>query len=1234
MSDACEFPLSRNQRGIWWDWQSEPGRVLYNTASAFRVRSALDSEALRRAFQHVIDRHGSFRSSVSRHHGGELGQRRRAPWPAPFFVHDASDLDESALGAAARAQHEAPCDLARGTGVELHLFRRRVDDALVLLRFHHLFHDHGSTDTLHGELFEAYAAERTGQAPLWRPLPHRYEEFVAAEHERLEGSRLDLSLAFWRARLERPTEHHDLPADLAPVTVSRAGATLTCALTGRDVVVAFARARGVSLFRVLLAAYVALLHRYSGAEDIVVGTPTDGRGDAFAGVGGNFVNLLPFRFQVRGAATFDELVKHVDDVVRTSLEHRLVPFPVLVEHFWRGPPPPLTPFCRTTFALTKARRCPALDRPQMSTHQPWSRLVAGLRLSDPPPLPQQEGHFHLSLWTWDLLDQGLALEVKYDPQLFSVVAATRLARHYQSLLLDLISGSDRPISTPELLDDTEREQVRRALSGPRVLEPFEPADAAFVRAAKDNRTAVAVEYGAARMTYEELDQHAGRVAAALQARQVRPGALVAIVLPKGPHAIAAMLGVLRAGAAFVPVDPAYPADRVALMLDDASPCAVLTNAALARLVGASVPILDVSSLPASHAQPTPVLCEATSLAYVIYTSGSTGRPKGVLIPHRGIANLARALVADWSLGPGDRVFAFAPLSFDACIADIFPALMAGATVHLGEDPLPAAGHYLADFLMRARITHVTLPPSVWLSLPTCDLPDLRVGISAGEPCPSEVVRRFAPSRVFFNNYGPTECTVCATTKRVAPGERPTLGRPIRGVEARVLDGALREVPIGVTGELYLGGLGLGDGYLGRPELTAERFLAAPDGTRLYRTGDMVRVLANGELDYVGRTDSQVKLRGFRIELGEVEDAMRALDGVRDAAVAVQRVGTRDVLVGFAVGAVHDVLVRLRGRLPKHLIPSRIVAVAELPRTPSGKVDRPRLPAPDATPDVVPPATETERTVVDVFRSVLGHDMLGATCDFFMVGGDSLSAVQALAAIDERRRTRLSPDVLVRHPSARELSRYLDEPANAAEGIAVELAAGPQGTARLFILVHPAGGELVAYRHLASLLAKHGRVLGLRAATFAGVREPASVEAMADLYAEAVERTVSGPFALVGWSFGGVIAHALARRLAGRVQGLFLLDSASMFPHHLAIPLGGNASILRAHAALYLAHRPLVTDVPTFVVWADRSAARLGSWAGLCMLRSETGLPTTHEDLLCAPFVDEVARLLVEARASC
>jgi len=675
--------------------------------------------------------------------------------------------------------------------------------------------------------------------------------------------------------------------------------------------------------------------------------------------------------------------------------------------------------------------------------------------------------------------------------------------------------------------------------------------------ARRRPSAAALDDGTARLSYGRLARRVQDLAGALAAHALQPEALVAVALGRSLDLVVAFLATLRAGAAWLPLDPAYPRDRLAFMLADARPALLLTERALLPgLPEADLPTLQLAQLDQPGA-PLPPLPLASSLAYLLYTSGSTGQPKGVLVEHRGIGNLAAAQSEFFALGPESRVLQFASPNFDAFVSEVAMALHAGACLHLAERDALLPGAALAGTLRQRDITHVTLPPSALAVMDPASVPRAMTLAVAGEACSAELLRRWGPGRRFINAYGPTEATVCATMELCDPGEPgpPSIGRAMRGARVLLLDAAGTPVAPGETGEIHVGGVGLARGYLRRPDLTAARFIADPQqpGERLYRTGDLGRQRPDGRFDFLGRIDHQVKIRGYRVEPGEIEAALAEHPGLAAVAVVPEETAGGKRLVACFVargaaptpGALRSFLL---ARLPPWLVPARWVALARLPLTPSGKVDRNALPppeAPAAAAAAAAPRDPVEQRVLLLWEEVLGRSGLGVADDFFEVGGDSLRAVQLLARLAAAFGRHLSPALMAREPTVAALAQALRAEGSATWSPLVPLSPGVD--APPLICVHPAGGTVICYRALAAALPGSRPVWGLQAYGYDPGQQPdLSVEAQAQRYVAAVtEAAPEGPLALAGWSFGAVVALEMAQQLrrAGRtVSQLIALDA--------------------------------------------------------------------------------------------
>ncbi|NUS64986.1 MAG: amino acid adenylation domain-containing protein, partial [Saccharothrix sp.] len=736
-----------------------------------------------------------------------------------------------------------------------------------------------------------------------------------------------------------------------------------------------ARAVDGTLFMALVAACEVLLHRWSGQDDFAVGTVASGRDrPETQDLVGFFVNTVALRARIEPSATFPEFLARTRKTVLDAFAHQDVPFERVVDAVQPDRDTSRTPLFQAVVALQNAPQAPGFP---------------GLEAEDVAQ-PTVSSSFDVTLEFAEAPDGGLHGSVEYNTDLFDAETVDRLVEHLGVLLDGIAADADRPLWTLPVLPDAERELLSAwgstgpAVDGPGFVELVE---------AQAARTpdAVAVT-GAADLTYAELNARANRLAHHLIGLGAGPERIVALKLPRSADLLVAELAVLKAGAAFLPVDPEYPAERIAFMLDDARPLVVLDGP------------VDVSGQP--DANPG-VAVRPEHPAYVIYTSGSTGRPKGVVVSHAGLATFSAAEIAHFEVRPGDRVLEFSSPSFDASVLELCLAWPAGAALVV-PPPGPLLGDQLAEVVNAFGVTHALIPPVALATVPDVPLPTFRTLVVGGDACSADLVRRWAPGRRMINAYGPTESTVVASwSGPLEPGGVPPIGRPVPGTRAHVLDAELQPVPVGVAGELYVSGVGLARGYLDRPGLTASRFLAnpfGPPGSRMYRTGDVVRWTAAGVLEFVGRADEQVKIRGFRIELGEIETALLKHPDVREA-VVVAKADARGHkrLVAYVVAdrfRVEEVRDFLGGSLPDYLVPSLFVPVDALPISPNGKVDRARLPEPDFGALVgagyVAPSGPVEEALAAVWADVLGVPRVGAQDNFFALGGDSILSMQVVA----------------------------------------------------------------------------------------------------------------------------------------------------------------------------------------------------------------------------------------------
>jgi amino acid adenylation domain-containing protein len=1040
-----ELPAGEGQRALWFVQRWAPETTAYQISRAARIDSELDVDRLDRAFRDLVDRHPSLRTSLP-DRDGEPVQRVR-PWSGPVLArHDATGLDEAGLRNLMQAEASRPFDLGQGPLFRATLFTRGPADHVLLVSLHHVITDFWSLSLMVRELLARY---RSGEVNPPTSGGHR----VQALDPVVEAARLE----YWRRTLRGAPPMLDLPTSFPrPKLQSLRGARRRFRLDPDRLraLDEFAGNAGVTRFVALLAGFAALLARYTRDTEVVIGTPTAGREhhDSRDQLG-YFVTPVPLRIPVPPGISFRELARQVRETVLGALDHA-VPFPRLVEAVrpLRDPGRPVL-----TQAMLVLHQPPAgtPDLGGFAVADETARTDLGGLLARPLGLAASDSAFDLSLILAEVAG-GLSGVVEYCPDLFDADTVSGLTDHLAGLLAAAVTRPDAPLATVDPLDDATRKQVLAI--GDLGAVPYADrttVHALLSRQATRNPDAVAVVSGSRTMSYSELDRRSDQVAAVLRDRYgVARGSLVAVLLERDdPDLVVSFWGILKAGAAYLPLDPKLPRNRLDWMLRDAAPVALITDTAMSdRLPDRSGTVrcrLDevdwnrVDPAAAGDAGAGP-----DDLAYVFYTSGSTGRPKGVMVPHRGVCNLAEAFATRFGIGSADRVLQYASCGFDAWILETVPAQLRGAALHLVPAEAVPPGPLLVELLERQQVTAAILAPAVLAALPeTARLPRLTRLVSAADVCPVDLVDRWAPGRHFLNAYGPTEVTVCATTAVCRPSpRRPPIGGPLDNVRLYVLDRSMRPVPEGVPGELYIGGPGITWGYLNRPALTAERFLPDPfgatPGARLYRTGDRVRWLAGGELDFLGRVDQQVKIRGVRIEPGEVEARLMELARPREVAVIArdrpERVEEAVELVAYLVADTHrpavaELRAGLRAELPEPLVPSAFVYLDRLPRGASGKLDRQALPAPTladrGVSASVAPGTDLERTVAEVWAAALGHQTVGARDHFFdELGGSSLVVAKVTTELGRRLGREIPVTHLFEHPTVESLARRLRQEA--------------------------------------------------------------------------------------------------------------------------------------------------------------------------------------------------------------
>ncbi|HEV2149307.1 MAG TPA: amino acid adenylation domain-containing protein, partial [Longimicrobiaceae bacterium] len=910
---TAPLPLSFAQQRLWLVEQM--GRVgsAYNLPWRLRLRGELDRGALVRALDRIVARHEVLRTTVARG-GGEPVQRIAPAEESRFLLveHDLrgqADAEEEMCRLLAR-EWSTLFDLERGPLVRGRLVRLGEDEHVLQVTMHHVVSDGWSMGVFTRELSALYAAFRSGEADPLPELPVQYADYAVWQRRWVEGEVLRQQAEYWKRTLAGAPELLELPTDHPrPAEMDFAGSFVGLELDEELTagLKALSQRWGTTLFMTLLAGWAAVLSRLSGQEDLVVGTPTANRGQAeIEGLIGFFVNTLALRLDLSGGPTVAELLERVRERALEAQQNQDIPFEQVVEAVRPARSLAHTLLFQVTFTWQNVPRermeLPGLElAPVQGASQAWETAKSDLGLS-----LSEAG---------ERIVGGLV----YATSIFERTTAERYLGYLRRVLEEMAAGPERPVAGLEMLPQAERRQVVEAWNATDAEHPRNACvHELFERRVERAPDAAALVFGDETLTYAELNRRANRLAHYLRELGVGPDVRVALGVERSPEMVVALLAVLKAGGAYVPLDPEYPAERLRHMLEDSRPALLLTQG---RLRG-RFPAPEVRALPLDAAaapwadrpdtNPGRAGLTPEHLAYVIYTSGSTGRPKGVMVAHRGVCNLALAQVHGFAVEPGSRVLQFASISFDASVSEVFTALVRGAALHV-PPPGILAGDTLVQALARHRITHVTLPPAVLATLPERAVPGVETLVLAGDVATEAAARPWMAGRRLVNAYGPTEATVCATLHECradAPGS-PPIGRPIFNVRVYLLDTEGEPVPVGVVGELHVGGAGVARGYQNRPELTAERFLPDPfgaqPGARLYRTGDLARWRADGTIDFLGRNDQQVKIRGFRIEPGEVESVLVDDPRVGQAVVAVREdlPGERG-LVAYVVPAAEEV----------------------------------------------------------------------------------------------------------------------------------------------------------------------------------------------------------------------------------------------------------------------------------------------------------------------------------------
>ncbi|MFF1376346.1 amino acid adenylation domain-containing protein [Streptomyces sp. NPDC058308] len=1181
-----QIPLSFAQRRLWFLHRYEGPSATYNVPIVLRLTGTLDVDALCAALGDVVARHEALRTVFPDNDGQPYQDIRPATEAQPEITTET--LTEAELTDAIDRTVRHPFDLATELPLRGALFTLSdtTDEHVLVLVIHHIAGDGWSMGPLLRDLSTAYTARHAAVPPTWEPLPVQYADYTLWQHELLgdtddPDSLLTTQLAYWKQALAGLPDRIELPTDHPhPEQAGTEGGVVAVRIDAElhQALATLARSRQTTVFMVLQAALSVLLHRLGAGTDIPIGTPVAGRGEEeLDDLVGFFVNTLVLRTDLSGDPTFTELLDRVRESDLNAYAHQDVPFESLVEAL--NPTRSLAhhPLFQVMLAFNNTPRAAMEFVGTQASVRPAGFHAARTDLA----LSLAERHGE------DGSPDGISGSLTYRTDLFEQHTTTALVERLLRVLRTVVADPDQGIASVDVLSDDERHRVLEEWNDTAVPTRPGTLPELFQAQAEATPDAVALIADGTHLTYDQLNTRANRLARLLREHGVGPEHIVALALPRSPELITALLAVLKTGAAYLPIDTAYPAERIRHMLQDARPTLVLTDTTTTGLWPQGTPtvLLDDPVLQAQTAALDPTNPATTPdpahPAYVIYTSGSTGTPKGVTVPHRALANFMADMRGRVGVREGDRFLSVTTIAFDIAGLEIYLPLLCGAGVVLpgasvANDPLA-----MVRLIAEAGVTVVQATPSLWRELaaaPGATGLGLRRVLVGGEAVSADLAETLRGlGRAVTNVYGPTETTIWSTAAeldRADGGGAPSIGRPISNTRVYVLDAALRPVAPGVPGELYVAGAGLARGYLNRPGLTAERFIAdpyGPPGSRMYRTGDLASWNNDGTLRYLGRTDDQVKLRGFRIELGEIEAALTACPGVASAAVLIREDKPADHrLVAYVVPddgtpldpqdqqdlqglqGLQDLRDRLKLSLPEHMVPTALVPLDALPLTPNGKLDRAALPAPDYTRSTSPtraPGTPHERIIAGLFAEVLGLDvaLVGSDTSFFALGGHSLLAMRLIGRIRAALGAQLRPRDFFEAPTVAGLAERLRGAAKAEGDVLLPLHL--EGDRAPIFCVHPAGGHSWGYYHLKDHLPPGHPLYGLQARTLLqGAEPPATLSAMAADYVEQL-RSVRprGPYHLVGWSFGGLVAFEMATQLQEQGEEIALLALLDAFP---------------------------------------------------------------------------------------
>lgn len=1028
------FSTSDGQRAMWYIHQTAPESAAYHVAFSVRIRSRVKVDEFRSVLQAVLNRHASLRTTFTLQENN-LVQEIHEYQDVAFEQVDASLWDDSELYQQVLKAYHQQFNLETGPVARWCLFTRHPQDHVFLITIHHIAVDAWSLWIILEDLRQAWQAQSEGKPIALSSPPPAYTDWVLWQRDMLAGQEGEGHKIFWQQQLVGPLPVLNLPLDFPrPALQTYHGGSLSFTISSEQTrrIKALAHTEGVTLYMFLLAAYQVLLSLYTGQEDILIGTPTAGRNQPeFQGTVGYFVNPVTLRGDLSNAPGFKTLLAQTRETVLNALTHQDFPFIRVVENLHFHQDPSRSPIFQCLFNLHNVQRAREVSTLLTQNNPGKSLDFGGLQL-EPYFFPQEEGQFELSL---EVIDTGetLLCTLRYHKDLIRLETAERLQNSFQLLLSSILENPSISVAELSVLSLEERQRIledwnETTVDYPRHLHTHHLFEAQVER----SPASIAAICEDQSLTYTQLNTQANQLAHFLKSIGLGPDQMVGVYLERSLDMLIALLGVMKAGAAYIPMDPIYPPQRIQSMMEDSQMLVLITQQSLLDSLpphSARCVLMDESKTMLAGLEttnPNPV-GTPDSLAYVIFTSGSTGRPKGVQIPHRALVNFLISMQQQPGIQPVDALASVTTLSFDIAGLELFLPLISGARVIILSADTSTDGFALAQALDYYAATILQATPATWRLLVETGWPG-RPGLKmlcGGEPLPLPLAQQLLQKGgELWNMYGPTETTIWSTIRQITNKDTViSIGHPIANTQAYILNSHLQPVPPGVIGSLYIGGDGLARGYLNRPDLTAEKFISHPfkPSERIYHTGDLVRYQADGSIECLGRDDSQVKIRGFRIELGEIETVLRTHPSIKHAAILAREDVPGDKrLVAYYTAegspSSRELSRFLREKLPSYMIPSAYVALDAFPQTTNGKVNRQALPAPvqsnvDIQTQSNPPTTTNELLIAEIWKELLHVDRINVFDNFFDLGGHSLLAMRVVAQIQEKCGIRIEPAYL-------------------------------------------------------------------------------------------------------------------------------------------------------------------------------------------------------------------------------